>query len=205
MSLINTPIGPQNYELVLDRIGEILVDELNNQVLLTYDQDLNVTVYKERFVPFQPAELPAVNVMLFKGDYSDQTQIETQCVYRFIIECTGIADSEDGVDPNNSRGDTLSMIRIQKLMGKIRAILENPVYKTLGFTAPRIGYRRIEGLEFMKHPHQDANSVSIGRLMLAVQVNETTSLITPVLLGTHQTTVRLASTDRGFIWTLEQD
>lgn len=200
MSVINGIIPKQHFEYVHDRIGEILADELDNQYLLTYDEDLDVTVYKERQHPFNHQELPAVNVMLWKGDFSHQTQIETQGFYRFIIECTGVADFEDGQDRNSSRGDTLSMTRIQKLMGKIRAILENPQYKTLGFVPPYIGMRKVEDLMFMKHPNHDADSSSIGRLIFLVQVNETASLIEPVLLGTHQTTVKLSVTDQGYIW-----
>ena len=52
MSLIDGIIQPRAYELIRDKIAEILLEEFANQFALTSDADLNLhKVYLERFVP----------------------------------------------------------------------------------------------------------------------------------------------------------
>lgn len=206
-SIISSTIGPQRFEYIQDRIGRILTAEIEAQYLRTYDVSLDIRgrVYKERFIPFNPPEVPAVNVMLWKGDSIAEDQSASQWNWRFIIECIMSAPhKESGSTVDDKRGDTLSMTRLKKLMGVIRAILMNPKYKTLNFTPPFIGHRHIESMAFMKHPHQDADHSSIGRLILVVQAPEGNELIDPNLIKGYDTRVKLYSTDMGYLWSLDE-
>lgn len=202
MSLIYNAIPEQNFEKILNRIGEILKEELDTQFLLTYDTDLeDIPVYKERAIPFSHVELPAVNVLLHGGEFSEQSQPNTQGTYRYLIECTYAAPGEDGDDVETGRGDTISKIKLNRLMGLIRAILEDPKYKTLGFAAPSIGRRFIERMYFMKTIHQDAEHVWIGRLEFVVKAPEyPAALSIPVPLVGADTVVKLEETEMGYQW-----
>lgn len=195
-ALIDVLIPRQNYELVLDRIGEILAVEFENQAVLNnYDLD-DVTVYKERTVPLQPSELAMVNVSLFSDDFVEDTQSQSQGMVRYLIEVFTNSSTTD-----DDRGDTLAALRLHRILGVIRSILMDPRYKTLGFLPPSIGHRKVERIFFMAAPNQDANTTRIGRLEFLVKVPEVPgSFVTPVALNESFTQVSLVNTDFGYQW-----
>lgn len=199
MAIINGVIPPEAFELIRDRIGQILVDELDNQSVLSYNVDLDVPVFMERLIPYAPADLPALNVMIERGEFDSEFQGQSRGTYRFIIE--GCYSSEFTDD---ERGDTRSMLKLQKLLGVCRAILEDPKYKTLGFAPPFIMNRHVENFYFNRVIRQDAISVVSGRITLVVQAPETNALILPNLIKGFDTQVKLYLTDQGYMWSLDQ-
>ena len=198
MSVINGVIPQQNFEIVHDRIGAILLEELDNQVVLSYNTDLQVEIYKERDLPFGQGELPALNVMMERGEYSGQDMQKQDGMYRFIVEGTFEAKGDD-----EKNGDTIAMNKLQRLLGVCRAILMDPKYKTLGFAPPFIQNRHIENIYFGRPVRQDGGHTVIGRLTLMVKVAETTELIVPNLIQGFDTTVKLHLTEQGYKWTLD--
>lgn len=204
-AVIETLIPQQQFEVVLDRIGEILALEFEYQSLLgNYDLDA-VSIFKERSVPCNASELPIVNVGLFQGEYSEETQMQTQGFYKYVIEVIANAQSEDPVSGNDGRGDRLSQLKVLRLLGIIRAILMDARYKTLGFSYPSIGHRGVERIWFMSPPTQDANTTRQGRLEMMVKVLETpASFVTPVELMEHFSYVTLEETENGFQWIYEK-
>ena len=196
--MINGVIPRQNYELVLDRIGSILKEELDNQ-----SEFGKVSIFKERHVPFNSSQLPALNVMMETADYAGQDVISTQGTYVYIIEGQYAAPDrvEEGSDKlHDYRGDTRSMVLLQRLMGVVRAILENPIYYTLGFIAPSIGNRHVARMYFMKQINQDTSNVMLGRVIFSVRVHETSNLIDAPLIKENTTRVKLDLTDQGYQW-----
>jgi hypothetical protein len=191
--LINTTIGQQNFELVLDRIGEILTDELAYQE--TYNTDLQVKVFKERDIPFNNGEEPMVNVMMERVDYEMQTVIQHDGLHRYVIEATrqGKGDATRG-------GDTVAMTKVQRLAGVIRAILMNPKYKTLGFTPGFIKNRHIQSIEFGKPIRQDSAHTVMARIVLAVSFVELTELSIPTVMVGYWTGVTIEETDKGYLF-----
>lgn len=205
-SIINAIIPEQNFEKILDRIGEILTVELDRQATFTYDAVLEAVVHKDRAVAFGHTECPAVNVIYHSTEFSEQSLPSTQGVNLYHIDCIVDGESEDGdgSDVNTMMGDILAKAKLNKLMGVIRAILEDPKYKTLGFQAPSIGNRHVVRMYFLKAINQDARNVRIGRIEFSVKAPEyPAELITPVPIGGNDTTVKLALTETGYIWTLE--
>ena len=81
MPKITQAIPPQAFEIIRNRIGLILAEEIDNQSILTYDPDLDLTVWVERTVPFDKTELPSVNVSLARGSYDSKTYRETDSTY----------------------------------------------------------------------------------------------------------------------------
>jgi len=195
MALIKGIIPPQFFEVIRDRIAEILVDELDGQVLLTYDTDLEAKVYVERFVPFDNTEMPAINVSFSSGDYNNQTAIDADGFYSYFIDIFTRANTTDD-DP----GDKLAMFKLQKLLGVCRAIIQNPIYKTLGFNPPFIMSRQISSIAIATPKEGETLSVVMGRLILKIEAPEDVQLLTAKLIKGFDTQVKLVLTDKGFIY-----
>jgi hypothetical protein len=195
MSLLNGIIPQQNFELVRDRIAAILADEFANQFVLTSNPDFDFDVWVERIIPFDKEELPTINVSLATGVYANQTVKQTEGTYTYFIDCFTKAKTTEDDD-----GDVLATTKLHRIMGMCRAILENPGYKTLGFTAPYLSNRHIERLDIADPGKQDAINARMGRLSLSVRVIETTELKDASLLASSFTNVKLHSTQKGYFY-----
>lgn len=195
MSLINGIIPQQSFELVRDRIGQILALEIANQFTLTSNSDFDLDVWVERFVPFDKEELPTINVSLATGGFTGHTQKSTDGTYTYFIDVFTKAISTD-----DEKGDQMASVKLQRLLGMCRAILENPRYKTLGFDPPSIFNRHCESISIAEPGKQDATSSVMGRLAFSVKVLETVELIDPVLIGRSDTRVKLYETDKGYFY-----
>ncbi len=196
MSQITTPIPTQAFELVRNRIGEILIDELVNQATITYKPELNATVSIDKFVPFDKTEMPAVNVMLDRGDYDNQTTVDKDGTYRYFIDCYHKAPTTVTKD-----GDVEAMRKLQTLMGTCAAILESSKYITLGFVAPFVINRHVENIRIAPPADaKDSNSIVMGRINFVVRVPEEFDKLTPELIAGFDTQVKLGDTDKGYIY-----
>lgn len=193
MAIINTIIQPRSFEIVRDRVGEILKDELLNQSILSNDENINASVFIERIVRFDHTDLPSINVCIPSGTFQGQSAINTDGVYMYRIECYTKASSSDGTD-----ADTLSMIRLQRLMGICQSIIEDSRYKTLGFATPFVMNRHFESMAISDTESYDMQSVSKGVLNLSVRLPENVGLAVPILLTEYKTELRLELTDKGY-------
>lgn len=198
-SVIEGAILPQAYEVIRDRIGRIITDEIANQFAITADPELDITSWIERYLQYDNSELPAVNVMLSVGQFGGQSVIQTDGTYRFNIDVYVKAKSSME-DP----GDQKAMIKLHKLLGKCRAIIEDARYKTLAFATPPgfIMNRHFESIQ-IRDPNQrehDSTSSVMGRLILSVKAPEITAYTQPRTLRSFKTTVKLASTEKGYQW-----
>jgi hypothetical protein len=193
MSVITGAIGRQNYELVRDRIGGVLQDELDTQWQLTYDNNLDAVVYIEHGVRFDHTQIPAVNVSLSSGLYSGKDQTQVDGTYTYNIDCYAKADSTSETD-----GSSIAAFRVHRLMGVVRAILENPKYNSLGFDKPfncRVSVDQID----VEHANiEDTYSTIMGRIQFTVKVPETVELVTPNLIDGYDTSVKMGLTERGY-------
>ncbi len=195
MSNIPAVIPPASFELIRDRILQILLIEFENQYLLTYDDALYLGVYIERSTPLDKTELNAIVISLFDGDYSNKNQGYVDGIYTFNIDCFSSAKSSQGIS-----GDTLAMKDLQKIMRVVRAVLENPVYKTLNFTPGGINKTYISKISIGPSNKEDALNTSWGRLIFNVIAPETTSLITPALIGGYDTRIKIDNSGRGYFY-----
>lgn len=196
MSLILNAIQPRGFELIRNRIAEILAEEIPNQSLLIADPSLNAKVWMERFVRFDHTELPSINVSLVQGEFNPSFLGKKTGEYQFDIDVysKGKSTQENG-------GDTLSTILLHRITGIIDAILSNPVYKTLGFIPPFIGGTRIQNIKIADpQKNMDTESVVMSRLSFFVRCEEITELIQPSTLDSHQTQVKMSLTDKGYLW-----
>lgn len=207
MALINGIIPPQAFEIVHDRIGRILRIELENQFLISGNYNLEkITVWKERDIPWDKVELkhPQLNIMIERGDFQSQHLGQSEGWFRYIIEGATISKSTDDSDGDVVYGDTRAMNKLQNVLGKCRAILEDPKYNNLGFTGPFIMNRHIENVYFGKPIKQDTTHYVMGRLTFMVRFPEVSALIIPRLILGADTRVRLGLTNKGYEWTFDQ-
>lgn len=195
-SKITYPITAQGFELVRDRIGEILIEELANQFVLNPDPDINCGVSIERSTPYNKTELPAVNISLFNGTYGKKEQRGVEGVYQYNLDVFHASKAKGAVG-----GDTLSAKKLQKLMGLVRFILENPIYKTIGFAPGFIGrvWFTEMGISDVKEKDDGVNTI-MGRLILNVLLLEENVLLTPALIQGFETHVKINQTDNGYYY-----
>jgi hypothetical protein len=199
MSVINEPIGTQSFELIRDRIAEILAEELDMQNQLTYNPLMNAVVYVERFIPFNESELPAVNVQLARTGIDGHDVLDADGTNYFFIDVYTKAATIKS-DSGRVDGGGLSVRLMHKLIGVIRAILEDSRYKTLGFMPPFIHYRRIVEFKFANPKVGDLGSTSQGRITLEVKASLENGVTTPRLIRGYETVVKLHETEEGYYY-----
>lgn len=207
MALLTGIIPTQNFEVVRDRIAEILADEINNQITLRGAETpaldvshLPTTVAIERIIPFDKTELPGVDVSFSNGDYGNKDQTQVDGNYDYFIDCYASAKTSD--DPDNAgellRADYAAKVKLHKLLGVCRAILENPKYRTLGYTPPFCATVGVKTIAIADPERQDAVTTVMGRLVFTLRVPETVELVEPRAIDGYSTTVILYETDKGY-------
>lgn len=199
MAIINTQIPQQNFELVLERIGEILANELANQFVL-YPEPMalleNLVVWRNRYVPYDKSEMPSVNVSLGSGQYGGQTVKSDDGTYLYNIDVFTNAKGDD-----DKAGDQHAIDKLHRIMGICRAILRNPKFKTLGYEPGLImGVPHVDSIQFATPDPDDTARNVMGRLIFTVKMPETTELIEANLIYGYDTVVKLTETEKGFKW-----
>lgn len=200
MALLKSFIPPQQFELVRERIGEILADELEHQFVLSRElagnYPYNPKVWVERSVSWDKTEGPSLNVTLSRGDYDNGNPRSVDGTYTYWVDIrTNAKFKEDG------RGDRRAMLHVQRIAGMVRAILMNPAYMTLGFARPSISHVRVTTIAAADtSDQQDATSEARARVEVSVRVAEGVELKTaPELMGTD-TKVKLFNTEKGYLY-----
>jgi hypothetical protein len=196
MSIIKAIIPAQSFEILRDRICEILTDEISNQYTLTQDENLKLKVWRERTIPFDQTELPAVNVMLVRGESENKNAPSVNVTYTFYIECHAKSKTT-----SSERGDTNASIRNHQITGVVRAILDDAQYKTLGFNPPFIGKKRVLSIDFANaETTTEMLSIAPSRLAFQVTVPETVAMKDISLIAGYQSKLKLNDSEKGFYY-----
>lgn len=193
-------IPPQNYQTILTRIGAILLEELTEQQVLDNTFDLP-TIWAERFIPLDKTEVPAINVSLATGDYDNKDQTQVDGTYTFYIDCYTQSPELD-----SEYADTAASLKLQRLIGKVRAILESPFYRTLSIATPSIIRTKVTGFSIGKKQESmmiDALSNIIGRITFVVKCPEYVQLASTITLAGNTTVVSLFESDNGYKFILD--
>lgn len=195
MSKINTVIPKQKFEYIRDRVFEIIMSEFEGQYLQSYDPDLDLSVFIERSTPLDKTELPGIVVSLAAGNFGNKNQGSVDGTYQINIDHYTSAKSAAGVS-----GDTYAAKKLHKILGISRAILEDPIYKTLGFTPPFIMKSFISELNIAAQNKEDAENTSMGRLVFNVVANETSKLLIPDLIEGYNTSIKIDNSGKGYFY-----
>lgn len=198
MALINYEISPRSYELIRDRVGLILADELQVQAAITYEDIFLAKVYVQRSKAVDVSECPMINVSIDSNKYDNYTIIDSDVEVQIFIDVFSTG-SYAGPD-ENERGDTLASFESQRLAGVIEAILLNPLYDTLGFTPPFIMSSKIQGSEPGTIERGDATNLAVTRITLIVKAGQTEPASDPISNYTLQTQVLISNTSNGYLY-----
>jgi hypothetical protein len=171
------------------------------QYALTQDPDLNIQrVWIARNSPIDKTECPTINVSLYTGAFDSWNEESTGGVYQYAIDIYTDAKSTN-VDGLEQPGDSLANFKLDKVMGKCRAILENTVFYLLLFPAPFIRSTWCEGFQIKKNGPDDDMSTAMARLVFVVSCMENNTLPDPT--GSAKdvvTTVKLGQSEEGYYW-----
>lgn len=200
MSRIGHIITPQAFEFIRDRVANILQDELDNQFLLSYDPSLDIGVEIERNTPFDESDLPAINVSVDAGTWANKHQGCTTGTYQINIDTVTSGSASPG-----KSGDSVSAIKGHRIAGLVRCILEDPQYKTLGYSTvppnkPFVVRVYCSDIKFGNSGAADANNQVTSRVVLTVEAIETADLIIPNLIEGYDTVVKMDNTSQGYFY-----
>ena len=194
-------IGEQNFELIRNRIGEILTYELRNQANLSGKQSLkDVKVWIERVTPFDNTELQAVNIYYNDTLYNGSTVVNQQGQNTYHIDVL-TKSKNSGSQQNDS--DKQSYTLAANLLGIVRAILQAPQYVRLNFDGGVVTHREVSEIRMGKMSNQETTSIGGGRLVLKVNANEFTEEIKALEACKYTTVVTLEETEKGFYYELK--
>lgn len=195
MGLINIQIPTQGYELVRDQVGAVLFLELQNQFGNYSDDDLDCPVSIERSSPIDLTELSTINVSFAQDEFDGKNQGYVNGTATYNVDVYTNAKTTQ-----LRAGEEIASLRAQKIVGVCRAILENSIYRTLGFQAPFILRTKVAKIQMAETGKEDARGTAMARLTFEVVMSETTPFKTPVLIDENWTTVKLELTNKGYFY-----
>jgi hypothetical protein len=201
MSVIDTAIGTQAFELIRDRLGELLADELAQQFTLVNNTIFQSRIFMERFIPFNESEIyqGAINITVARQMLNNQSLLQSDGINTFFIDVYQCAKNttEDG---NAIDGASLATKKMHRLCGVIRAIIEDARYKTLGFAPPFIANRHVVEIKFNNPKVEEKVGLSTGRVIVQVRASELNGRSTPTVLADLKTTVKIGESDAGYTY-----
>jgi len=192
---ITHQISARNFELIRDRIGEILTTELAGQTYTT-----GITVWSERKIPFTQSELPAINVSYDNSGFDNKNVSYKRGENRYFIDIHVAEPSTDA-----AKGDVLGSKKVQRIAGIIDYILEFPIYSTLAFNPGFIATLMVETINLSDMLKEDANHNLVCRLQFKVVAGENTAQIQPTNAEGYTTQVKLSETDYGHKYILNNE
>lgn len=199
MAIITEVIPRQGFEIVQNRIGEILLTELTNQkVLQGFDSQFEV--FLERQEPFDRSEDVMIGVMLAGAEYKGFTTKDQQGDTTYIIDVFASGAGTSTMQPSLVARDKAFMY-----VGMIRYILSSSKYLTLGLPPGLIGGKYFESFKFDidfsnfgNHSNYDARYIRFARLVFSVRIQENQEMWTGIPLFGNDTLITLDSTNKGF-------
>lgn len=197
MANISGVIPQQGFEIARAAICAILASEITGQYQQSGDARYNATVWQERHIPFDAkTQMPAVNVKLGTGSYSNKDMTLADGEYKFYIVAYVAA-----VNNSNGTADKDATLILQRILGICRAILENPIYKNLDLSLPFVKGTRVGSMTLgVTDETAGAENMVCGYLEYFVTVPEYVSLIQPLPVLNSVTQVKLYETEEGYLW-----
>lgn len=196
MAQLKQIVPPQQFELIRDRIAMIVAEEFTQQLYLGVTGiDPSFKVFVERFSQPNVSEFPIINVSLLHGEYDNQDARSDDGTYFFAVDAYTVSKTKADGFP----GDTSAAMKLQRMLGIIRAIFRNPNYRTLLFPAPSISSIRVSKIDIAQ-PKDDHNSLNVmqGRVTLKIRVPENAELGTTIIPSMLFSTWVIADSGKGY-------
>lgn len=156
---LNYDILDSNLELIRDRIGVILKEELDNQATRQGDENLTADIFVERYTPPDISEEKIIIVGIDRGTYEHQTSLDQRADFNYTIDIY-----TSGKQSSTEPGYLNSSKKLHRLAGLVRSILMAPAYIRLGFdTVPIIARRSVNAMAF--DPTNDQEDLNFSGLL----------------------------------------
>ena len=167
-AVITEPIPYQSFEIIRDRLAEIINDELQNQIALGYLTEFDsINVFLERWVNLDVTEMPCVVINMAPADFENMKPLDLTGNYFFNIDCYANAAATE-----STYGDDEATFKVHRILGMVRAIVMSPHYITLGFERGFISRVQIDSMPVVGVQSNDAENVIRGRLVAKIQAAE---------------------------------
>ncbi len=194
MGLIEETIPSQGFEIVRDRISEILNSELQDQIPrknITY----SISVDTERNNAVDTVEDVLVNILFNNSDFSQFTEIDRQGNTEYYIDVYAT-----GVSTNLEQGSLVSAKKVQEVIGMISYILSHEVYKILGFDPGSIGGTYVTNIRMSDTQNNgDTKYLTHCRITFDVRIQNNQMFRNGVALGLSKTTIKHNESEKGVL------
>lgn len=192
-AILNEIIPQQSFEIVLNKIGVILFEELTNQKVSVPTND-DFEVYVERLESYDNSEDVMINVSLSNINQSGLNLKDSQGQNTFFIDVYA-----GGVESSSETGSENVKKKLHKYVGMIRYILSSAKYPLLGFSPGFIGGKQVEQIQFQDNlSADDASNIRFARITFTVRIMENQQMTTPIPLNGNDTQTKLELTDKGY-------
>jgi len=200
MAKLNQPIQIQKFELIRNRIADILIDEITNQITLQYSDLFIIGVFIERFPTFDKTELPVINVSLARGSYDNEDVIQSDGTYTYYVDAFMRFSSVQNQDGSITDGSSLAAIKVQRAIAFCRTVLKNQAYRTLGFAPPFLNNITVSEFNIANPDREDMEHTIMARITVTVVAPETSELASARLLEGYDTQVLLGDSALGYVF-----
>lgn len=197
-SILSEIIGVQNFEVVANRIGSILLEEIDNQKTIQGFDD-EIEIFNERIEPFSKEQDVMITIAFREAEYAGQNTRDSQGEYIYFIDIFTSGWGEEEISPS-----IVSKNKLFRYVGLVRYILSSGKYLTLGFPPGMIGGKYIEKItldtdysNFGNHSNYDGSYIRFARIMYKVRVQENQELWQGIELQGNTTNVTLDNTNQG--------
>jgi len=202
-SRISGEIANQRYELVRDRIAEIINAELVVQKAAATDP-ITIEVLEEYFIfaegfrAVNDSQMPAITISNCNMDFDNPHPTSSRNSITFYLDFFGREFSNQ-----NDRGDKKTAVHLQRFIGIVRAILANPSWIRLGFDLTLgdvfVNSAHVRTVRRMDEVNtRDAGDVVMYRMLFEVVVIEDTATLDSIVLGEHLTDIQFEDTAFGY-------
>lgn len=194
MAVLITEIIPlQNFEIIKDKLGVILFEELINQKGLQC-KDIDLEVFIERQEPYDDAEDVVVNISQSNISYNSIDERNSQGNISFNIDVYASGNATINID-----GNTITRKKLDIILGWIRYILSSTKYQTLGFPKGFIGGTYVDSIQYDdNYGSQDGSFIRMSRIQFSVRANEQQSMWDGLDFTGNDTVIKLDDGTKGY-------
>ena len=194
MAVLITEIIPlQNFEIIKDKLGVILLEELSNQkTIQSLSSDLGIFI--ERQEPYDDSEDVVVNISQNNVSFGSIDEKISQGNISFNIDVYASGNATIDFD-----GNTITRKKLDLILGWIRYILSSTKYQTLGFQKGFIGGTFVDSIQYDdNYGSQDGAFVRMARLQFSVRANESQQMWNGLEFTGNDTVTKLDSGTKGY-------
>lgn len=194
MAVLITEIIPlQNFEIIKDRLGVILLEELSNQIRLQC-KDIDLGVFIERQEPYDDAEDVVVNISENNIGYGSIDEKTSQGNISFNIDVYASGNATIDFD-----GNTITRKKLDIFKGWIRYILSSTKYQTLAFPKGFIGGTYVNSIQNDdNYGVQDGAFVRMATIQFSVRANENQEMWNGLEFTGNDTVIKLDNGTKGY-------